>query len=245
MSISKKFFLPKILPLLAVTIITASFFYFQLYRYLSFESLHTHRKLLLQWRDENYLLSVGTYIGLYITVSAASLPCNVFFCIAGGFLFGFFPGLFYILFSATLGSTLSFLAIKLALADWVEKIAAKWLIHLEQGFKKNAFHFIVSLRLIPIFPFFVVNAIAGLLGINLITFITATFIGIIPAVLIYTSVGHSLESLFNAEKAPDYTILLQPYFLFPLLGLALLASLPILYKGLKKYNIKLSRKDSQ
>jgi uncharacterized membrane protein YdjX (TVP38/TMEM64 family) len=227
------FSLKKTLPLAAMIILFASFFCFHLYRYLSFENLHTHRKLLLQWKDENYLITVCTYILLYIAGIAAFLPCNLFFSLVGGFLFGLLPGIIYILFSATLGSTLAFLAIKLALADWLPPKTESWRPRMEHGFKKNAFHYLLSLRLIPFFPFAVVNTVAGLLGIKARTFIGATLIGSSPAGLIYASVGHSLETAFNAVEVPTLTIIFQPHFLWPLLGLAFLASFSVIYNYFK------------
>lgn len=223
----------KYLPLLVITSLLVCFFYLRLYRYLSFESLAQHRNLLLQWKEENYLLAVSIYVLTYSLAVAASFPGALFLSLAGGLLFGPFPGTLYVLFSATLGSTLLFLSIKLALSDWFEKKAGKWIKQMEQGFRKNAFSYLLSLRLIPVFPFCLVNIIAGLLALPLSIFVSATFLGLIPGAVIYTSIGQNLGDLFELNNLTLLDLLLTPRFLLPLLSLAVLALLPIIFNKIK------------
>ena len=223
----------KSLPLVFATLLALGFFYFKLYHYLSFESLKQHRVELLEWKNTHYVLSVLLYIFCYTLAIAASLPLALIFSLSGGFLFGVFPGALYALFSATLGSCLLFLAVKLALAPWAKKKVGRKLKKVEAHFKNHAFHYLLSLRLIPIFPFWLANLIAGLLGLPFFIFFSATLLGLIPTVVIYTYLGSHLNILFLSNQAFSFKPICQPSFLIPLFLLALLALLPELYKRLK------------
>lgn len=212
----------------------ATFFYLGLYRYLTFAALQQHHQFLSQWTSQHYLLAVLLYIIIYILAVAISVPGAVFFTLIGGFLFGIIPGIFYVLVSSTIGATLLFLAVRTALGDWLKKKAKGWVAKMEQGFQENAFSYLLILRFIPIFPFWIINIVPALLGVPLITFIIATFIGVIPGSLVYVSIGSGLSNLFALGQTPNLGIIFTPRFLLPLLGLAVLSFLPILYKKLKK-----------
>ncbi|MHB1947877.1 MAG: TVP38/TMEM64 family protein [Gammaproteobacteria bacterium] len=210
------------------------FFYFRLDKYISFESLKNNRQLLLRWTNEHYFLTASIYILIYVVGVAISIPGAVFFTLVGGFLFGILLGTLYVVMSATIGATILFMAVKMALADWVAKKSGKWVKQMEKGFQENAFNYLLTLRLIPIFPFWLVNIIPALLGVRLITFVSATFLGIIPGAFIYTSVGNSLGSLFDSNQTPNLNIIMQPNIFLPLLGLAVLSVLPVIYKRFKR-----------
>jgi uncharacterized membrane protein YdjX (TVP38/TMEM64 family) len=205
----------KFLPILLISGLLFCFLYFHLYRYLSFESIALHQNLLLQWKDEHYLGTVLLYMLTYSLAVAASFPGVVFFSLLGG-------------------STLLFLSVKLALAAWFEKKTASWLKIMEAGFRKNAFNYLLSLRLIPLFPFWLVNIISGLLALPLPIFISATFLGLIPGAIIYTSIGQNLRGLFEVHQLSLFQLLLTPRFLLPLLALAILALLPLLLGSRKR-----------
>ena len=222
------------IPFLLLMVMLAAFFYFRLYHYLNFESLATHRQLLLQWTHDHYVLTVMSYILFYTFAVAASVPGAVFFTLTGGFLFGLWLGTFYAVLSATCGATLLFVAIRLAFFDWFKAKTAHWLKQMEQGLQNHAFYYLLTLRFIPLFPFWLVNAIPALLGIPLSTFFFATLIGIIPGAFIYASIGHGLSTVFDKHQTPNLNILFQANILLPLLGLALLSLLPVIYKHYKK-----------
>ena len=227
-------FIKKWILLLGLILILACFLYFRLYEYLSFESLRANRQQLLQWTNDHYLFAVCIYIFLYAIAVAASIPGAVFFTLAGGFLFGIWLGTLYVVFSATLGATILFLAIKLALADWVKHKAGKRVQQMQVGLQENAFYYLLILRLIPLFPFWLVNVVPALLDIPLTTFISATLIGIIPGSFIYTYVGYGLGTVFDANQEPHLNIIFQPNIFLPLLGLAILSILPVVYKHYKR-----------
>jgi uncharacterized membrane protein YdjX (TVP38/TMEM64 family) len=121
-----------------------------------------------------------------------------------------------------------------ALADWLVEKFGKRIQHFEEGFQENAFNYILTMRFIPIFPFFVVNLASALLGVRLVSFLSATFLGIIPATLIYVSLGHGLGKIFDHHEMPSKEILFQPHIFMPLMLLAVLAIVPVVYKKVRK-----------
>src|SRR6476661_9408237 len=155
------------------------FLYFDLGRCLSLESLKANRAHLLAFTADNYTAAVGLFILLYIAVTSLSLPGATILTLAGGFVFGAVPATLYVNIGATTGATLAFLAARYMLRDWVEQKFGKWLDPLQQGFAKNAFNYLITLRLIPLVPFFVINLVSGLTRMNVGTYMVATSLGII------------------------------------------------------------------
>jgi uncharacterized membrane protein YdjX (TVP38/TMEM64 family) len=204
--------------------------YFRLYTYLSFASLQKHHAFLAQWTHEHYLLSVCCFIAIYIISVAISIPGAVFLTLISGFLFGLFWGTIYVVFSATIGAMVLFLAINTAFGEWLTQRAGDRIKKMELGFKQHAFNYLLTLRLIPIFPFWLINIAAALLNVSTRTFLTATFIGIIPGSFIYVSIGSGLNHLFDTGQAPNLTIIFTPPILLPLIGLAILSLIPVFYK---------------
>lgn len=204
------------------------------YHYLSFSSLQQHRALISQWVSQHYGLCVVGFMLTYIIAAAASIPGAVFLTLAGGFMFGPWFGTVYVVTSATIGACCAFLAVRTALGEWLASKAQGWIAKLEKGFQQNAFSYVLSLRLIPIFPFWVINIAAALLNVELKQFFLATLIGIIPGSFVYNLVGNGLGELFAAGKTPDLTIIFTPNILIPLLLLAALSLLPTVYKKITK-----------
>ena len=219
----------RLLPLLVLIVLLVLFFYFRLNRYLSFNSLQEHRTTLLAWTKTHYLLAVLTFMGIYIVAVAISVPGAIFLTLASGFLFGIVWGTIYVVISATIGATLLFFAVHSALNEWLSKKTAGWIVKMRQGFRENAFSYLLILRFIPLFPFWVVNIVPGLLNVKAKTFILATFIGIIPGSLIYVLVGNGLGHVFDKGEKPNLSLIFSPEILLPLIGLALLSLLPIIY----------------
>lgn len=223
----------RLLPLMLLILALLMFFLFHLDRYLSFETLRSHRTLLLAWTQTHYLWAVICYMAIYIMAVAISIPGAVFFTLIGGFLFGIFWGTLYVLISATLGATLLFLAVQTALGEWLSKSATNWIVRMQRGFQQNAFQYLLVLRFIPIFPFWAVNIVPALLGVRSRVFITATFIGIMPGSIVYVMLGNGLGHIFNKKETPELNIIFEPQIFLPLVGLAFLALLPVIYKFVK------------
>ncbi|MCH9718191.1 MAG: VTT domain-containing protein [Gammaproteobacteria bacterium] len=164
---------------------------------------------------------------------AASIPGAWFLTLIAGFLFGPILGTFVVVFSATMGAFFVYLAVKFALRDWIAQKTTKWLKLMEKGFQDNAFSYLFFLRLVPVFPFWLINIIPALLGVPLRTFIGATFLGIIPGSFVYVLVGNSLGHVFDANQTPNLDILKDPILFLPLVALGLLTLVPILYRRFK------------
>jgi uncharacterized membrane protein YdjX (TVP38/TMEM64 family) len=222
------------LPLLFIVFGLVSFFYFHLYQYLNFHHLKEHKQTIVAWTAANYKLAVGLYMLFYIATVSMSIPGNFIFAMTGGMLFGLWQGLLYALISATIGSVFIFLAIKLAFSDWFKQRTDRWIAKMEQGFNQNAFNYIVVLRLIPIFPFWLVNIVAAILGVRTVVFGLGTLLGIIPLMTVYVSLGRHLSQIIDSDQAIGLNLFAQPGIILPLMGLAVLALLPVGYNRLKK-----------
>jgi uncharacterized membrane protein YdjX (TVP38/TMEM64 family) len=214
----------KIIVALLFAAAIGAFFYFDLGHYLSLDSLKANRDALLAFSEEHYAASVGIFVASYCLLVAASLPGAVFFTLAGGFLFGSVLGTVYVNLGATSGATLAFLAARYLLRDWVESKFGSKLAPLQQGFANNAFSYLMTLRLIPLFPFFIVNMACGLTRVSLATYVAATAIGIIPGSFVFAYAGRQLGTINSLKEIASPNVLMA----FTLLGL--LALVPAVYQ---------------
>src|SRR3989442_3614017 len=156
-----------------------AFFYFDLKQYLSLGALKANRDSLLAYTEAHYTRSVVIVILLYCLQSAFSLPGAAIFTLASGLLFGSFLGTLYTNIAATSGATLAFLAARYLLRDWVERKFGDRLGPVQEGFAQKAFSYLITLRLVPVFPVFLGNLVSGLTRVRLGTYVVATSIGII------------------------------------------------------------------
>ncbi len=221
------------LPLLILLAGIFCFFYFSLYRFFTFTELQNHRAILLAWQEQHFFLLVFGFILLYVVSTALSLPGAIILTLTGGFLFGIVWGTLFIVVGATIGACLIFLAVKTSLGQVLAAKAGKWLTKLKKGFEHDALSYLLILRLVPIFPFWVINIAAGLLNVRLRIFALTTFFGIIPGTLVYASVGAGLGTILDAGETPNLGVIFTPAILLPLLGLAILSLVPMIYKKIK------------
>lgn len=224
----------KYLPLTIIILAIAAFFILDLQHYLSFEFLKQNQQALITWRNNNFITSIMIFMLTYIIIVTLSIPGATIATLAGGFLFGPITGTILVVISATIGACFIFLATRYALGDTLAKKAGPWLEKLKAGLEKNAFNYLLTLRLIPLFPFWVLNIAPALLNMRLRAFFLATLIGIIPGSAVYVSVGNGLSTIFESGTSPNLGIIFTPQILIPLLALAALAILPIIYKRIKK-----------
>lgn len=204
-----------------------AFFYFDLGQFLSLDSLQANRDALLQYTTSQYEIAVALYILIYILQTAFSLPGGAVLTLTGGFLFGSLMGTLFVNVGATAGATLAFLAARYLLRDWVEKKFGDRLGPIQEGFAKNAFSYLLTLRLIPVFPFFLVNLVSGLTRVNLGTYVLATSIGIIPGSFVFAFAGRQLGTINSLSEIASPPVLLA----FTLLGV--LALMPVAYRKWK------------
>jgi len=212
------------------------FLLFGLERYVSFEMLSRHHAALVTWVAGNGLLAIVLFVLTYALVVAFSLPIAIIITPAGGFLFGVWMGAVLSVIGATLGSVAVFLAARTAFYDLFHARAGATLARFEDGFRRDSFSYLLFLRLVPVFPFWLVNIVPALLGMRLGPYVLATLIGIIPAAFVYAGVGASFGLLFERGESPDLGIIFEWRFLLPLLGLAVLALVPALYARLRGRN---------
>ncbi|MBI3596924.1 MAG: TVP38/TMEM64 family protein [Nitrospirae bacterium] len=211
--------------------VIVGFFYFDVDRYVMLDALKVNRDHLLAYAQAHYLSAVILFIFLYCLQTTFSLPGAALFTLAGGFLFGSLAGMLYANLGATSGATLAFLAARYLLHDWVEARFGQRLVFVQEGFSKNAFHYLLTLRLIPIFPFFLINLVSGLTRISLGRFVAATAIGIIPGDFVYAYAGRQLGTINSLHEIASPGVLGA----FTLLGL--LAFVSAIYQKFRKRSV--------
>lgn len=210
-----------------IVVAIGAFFYLDLGRFLSLAALKDNRDKLLSFTEANYASSAALFILAYIAVTGLSLPGAVILTLAGGFLFGSLFGMIFVNVGATTGATLAFLTARYLLRDTVEQKFGKWIAPLQEGFSRNAFSYLMTLRLIPLFPFFVVNLVSGLTRMNLGSYVAATAIGIIPGSFVYAYAGRQLGTINSLKEIASPNVIGA----FVLLGL--LALVPTVYNKFK------------
>lgn len=204
--------------------------------YLTFETLRHNREALMAFRDQNYAGLVAAFIGLYIVIVAFSLPGAAVASVTGGFLFGLAAGTVFNVTAATIGAAGIFLAARWGLgAVLTARIeAAEGRVQmLKQALRENEVEVLLLLRLVPAVPFFVANLLPALVGVRLRNFLWTTAVGIIPGAIVFTWIGVGVGSVFDRGGKPDLTLLWEPHVLGPILGLCVLAAMPILVKSVR------------
>jgi uncharacterized membrane protein YdjX (TVP38/TMEM64 family) len=210
--------------------------------YLSFSALARNREWLVGQVEALGFGAAIVFMLVYAVSTALSLPTGLLLSTLGGFLFGTAWGGLYILVGATLGATTIFLAAKTVLGNLLRARAGRFLQKLEAGFRQDALSYMLVLRLVPLFPFWLVNLAPAFLGVRTSTFIIGTFVGIIPGVFVYASVGTGLGAILESGGTPDGSAILQPRILLPIIGLAVLALIPVVYKRLRRQSPRSARK---
>lgn len=237
------------MPLIAVVLL-AVVAYFAIGRGgISLEALVRHRAAVDAVVTEHRVLAVLAYIALYITAVALSLPGATFLTVSGGFLFGLAVGASAAVIGATIGATLIFLVARTALGEPLLRRAGPRATQLAQGFRDDAFSYLLFLRLVPAFPFFLVNLVPAFAGVRLVPFVAATALGIIPGALVFAFAGTGLDSVISAQQAANRDCLatgrsdchfvfdpkdvLTPQLIGALIALGLLALVPVVVKRLR------------
>jgi uncharacterized membrane protein YdjX (TVP38/TMEM64 family) len=220
-------------PLAALALAIVVVFALDLDRYLTFEALREHRQTLTAFVVANMVLAALTFVVVYTIAIALSVPGGAVLTIAGGFMFGSILGTALVVVAATLGATLVFLIAKTALGDPLRAKAGPFLKRMEAGFQEDALNYLLVLRLIPLFPFWIVNLVPAFLGVPLRTYVLATLIGIIPGSFVFASVGAGIGSVLDSGQEFSPSSVLTPQIVIALVGLAVLALLPVLYRKLK------------
>jgi uncharacterized membrane protein YdjX (TVP38/TMEM64 family) len=218
----------KFVIILAASILIGLFFYFDLKRYLTLESLKTNRDALTVFYQENRLTTVASFIAIYLVQTALSLPGAAVLSLAAGAIFGSVMGTIYVNIGATAGAVLAFLAARYLFHDVIQNKFGTRLEKINSELEKAGFNYLLSLRLVPVFPFFLINLAAGLTRIPLRAFFLATVIGIIPGSFVYCNAGASLATISSVGEIASPRVLGS----FALLGLFSL--IPVFYKKIRR-----------
>jgi uncharacterized membrane protein YdjX (TVP38/TMEM64 family) len=235
----------RLLPLVAIIILAAVGFY-TIGGEISFDALVRHRTAIDTFVTGHRVLAVLAYLGIYILTVALSLPGATFLTVAGGFLFGVVIGATAAVLGATIGATLIFLAARTALGEPLLRWAGPRANKLASEFREEAFRYLLFLRLVPVFPFFIVNLVPAFAGVRLGPFVAATALGIIPAAIAFAFAGTGLDSVITAQVASyhqclgsgamdcrmtfDPTDILTPQMISALVVLGLLVLMPVVVK---------------
>lgn len=251
---AKRGWVKRLLPLAVLAGVAALVFSQGWHQYLTIERLADNRDALKAYIEAHFLLALLAFMGIYVVVVALSLPGGVFLTLAGGFLFGWVAGGLATVLAATLGATVIFLIAKTSLGEPMAARAGPWLGKLRAGFQESALNYLLFLRLVPLFPFWLVNLAPGLLGVPLGTYVLGTFFGIIPGTLAFAYVGVGLDSVIDAQRASydaclaeraagagktcvfsfDPGALVTPELLIAFGALGVVALIPVLLKKFRK-----------
>lgn len=237
----------RFLPLAVLVFLAAFALSMGWHRYLSFETLAMNREMLREFVAANQVLALAAYAGIYIVVVALSLPGGALLTISGGFLFGWLAGGLTTVAAATIGASILFLVARSALGETLAARAGPWLGKLRAGFQEDALNYLLFLRLVPAFPFWLVNLAPALLGVSLRVFAIGTFLGIIPGTFAFSFVGTGLDSVIDAQIAAnpgclqggecafqfDPSALITRELLIAFAALGVIALLPVLIKRLR------------
>ncbi len=206
----------------------AAFFMLGGDQYLNLETIKENRAALLDYTENHFVFMVVLSMVVYTLSTALSIPGAVILSLVVGFLFGRWTGTAIILFSATLGATLVFLAARYLFADMVQRRLGPMMQKLVAGFHRDAFHYLLFLRLVPVFPFWLVNLAPAFTPIRTRTYFLATAIGIAPGSFVFANLGQSLGRIDNLDE------LLSRETLAALVLLGLFALVPVLYRRFRK-----------
>lgn len=206
------------------------------HRFLTLEYLAESRTQLLVWRDANPVLAPAAFAAIYVLAVAFSFPAASILTIFGGFLFGWLTATVLVAVAATCGATILFLVAKSALGGFLRNRVGGRAARFAEGFERNAFSYLLALRLAPVFPFFVVNIAPALFDVPLRTYVAATFLGILPGVVAYSWLGQGVDSVIvaaeRAGRAPALSDLVTPDITIAFAVLALVALVPPIVRAL-------------
>ncbi len=240
---SDKSTIRRFLPLIFLAAIMALILSQGWHKFLSFEQLALHRDLLGEMVSDHWFLALGGYMALYVVIVALSLPGGALLTLSGGLLFGWIISGLSVVFAATIGAGIVFIIAKTSLGEALAARAGPWLEKLSEGFREDSFNYLLFLRLVPAFPFWLVNLAPALLGMQLRTFLVATFIGIIPGTFAFAFLGAGLDSIIEAQQQANQncvgedcafefslSALVTPEILIALAALGIVALIPVALK---------------
>ncbi|MGW8288202.1 MAG: TVP38/TMEM64 family protein [Desulfobulbales bacterium] len=215
----------RLLIIAAIIILVILFKVLGLGQYLSLDYIKSSQEKFALIYADHRLLVIAAYMAIYIVITALSLPGAVVMTLAGGALFGFWLGVLVVSFASTIGATLACFVARFLLRDWVQNRVGEKLSKINKGIEKEGAFYLFSLRLVPIFPFFIINLAMGLTPMKLWTFYWVSQIGMFPGTMVYVNAGKELGRLesLSGILSPDLL------FSFVILGLFPITAKKLLY----------------
>ncbi|MHB9954889.1 TVP38/TMEM64 family protein [Vibrio campbellii] len=184
-------------------------------QYLTLENAKAQQEALNSFIDQNFIYAAATYFFAYIAITAFSIPGAVVVTLLGAALFGFWTSLLLVSFASTIGATIAFLSSRYLLREWVQSKFGSKLSAINQGVEKDGAFYLFSLRLIPVFPFFLINLLMGLTPMTIARFYLTSQIGMLPGTAVYLNAGTQLATIDSLSGIVSPTVLAS----FALLGL--------------------------
>lgn len=227
-------FVRRFLPLLTLLVLLLAAVAAGLSHQIGWSELARYHTALAGWVAANPLLAPLLYILVYVAVAALSIPEAALVTVAGGLLFGIWLGGALAVIGSTLGACILFAVARRALAGTLVRRGGPLLARTRAALQREGFAYLLAIRLVPAFPFWLVNLAAAFGGMRLLHFGTATVIGIIPGTLVLASVGAGVGDVLARGERPDLGVLFAPKILLPLLALAALSLLPVIWRGWRK-----------
>ena len=243
-------------PLAVIMLAMLAVFASGAHHHLSLETLVRHRMAIDAFMAHHMIAALGVFIAVYIVVVALSIPGALFLTITGGILFGALIGGAASVTGATIGATLIFLIARSACGENIVRRAGPLACKIAEGFRADAFSYLLFLRLVPAFPFFLVNLVPAVAGVKLRTFMAATAIGIVPATFAFAFFGSGLDSVLAAQEGSyraclaagrsecpihfELGTLVTPQLLAAFVALGALALIPVIVKRLRRRHARSS-----
>ena len=207
-----------LLILIMLTII--AFFFYDIQQYATLDYIKAKQQNIFEYYKQNVFFVLVLFIFLYVLVTALSLPVATFLTLLGGALFGFSTGLIIVSFASTIGATLAFLMARFLAQNYVQKYYKKQLSKINKKFKIEGAFYLFALRLVPVFPFFIINVVMGLMTIKTWTFYWVSQLGMLPGTIVYVYAGTQLAQIeiFSDITTPSMLIAFALLGLFPLIA---------------------------
>ncbi len=218
------------LPVFIIVTLMLVGYFSGVYEYFSFETLQSKHQELKTFVAEHPLLTPIIFMAIYAVSTSLSFPGGAVLSLVGGFLFDVPLSTIYVLVGATIGACVIFLAARSALVDMLRRKAGPFLKKMESGFKKNAWSYLLFLRFVPLFPFWLVNIAPAFFNVSLITFAWTTFVGIIPGSYVYTQTGAGLSAIFDSGQEFSLETIFNVKLRIALVALGVFSLLPIVIK---------------
>lgn len=206
--------------LILIMLAIIAFFFYDVQQYATLDYIKAKQQNIFEYYKQNVFFVLVLFIFLYVLVTALSLPVATFLTLLGGALFGFSTGLIIVSFASTIGATLAFLMARFLAQNYVQKYYKKQLSKINKKFKSEGAFYLFALRLVPVFPFFIINVVMGLMTIKTWTFYWVSQLGMLPGTIVYVYAGTQLAQIetFSDITTPSMLIAFALLGLFPLIA---------------------------